>query len=131
MNYLDANLPQRWIGRATGDNMSLTCWPPRSLDLTPCDFLLWGYVKDKDFVALVPVTLYDLKQRITTATAGVDEDMLTRVWQEFDYRVNICRVTKGAYIEHLKVAVTNFQSFSTKLCIVSVDILISLWFIKC
>jgi hypothetical protein len=27
-NYLDANLPQRWIGRATGDNMSLTCWSP-------------------------------------------------------------------------------------------------------
>jgi hypothetical protein len=23
-NYLDANLPQPWIGRATGDNMSLT-----------------------------------------------------------------------------------------------------------
>jgi hypothetical protein len=49
----------------------------------------------------VPVTLDDLKQRITTATAGVDEDMLTRVWQEFDYRVDICHVTKGAHIEHL------------------------------
>jgi hypothetical protein len=44
--------------------------------------------------------LDDLKQRITTAAAGV-EDMLTRVWQEFDYRVDICRVSKGAYIEHL------------------------------
>jgi hypothetical protein len=45
------------------------------------------YVKDKDFVPPVPVTLDDLKQRITTATAGVDADMLTRVWQESDYRV--------------------------------------------
>jgi hypothetical protein len=62
---------------------------------------LWGYVKDKVFIPPVPVTLDDLKQRITTATAGVDEDMLTRVWQGFDYRVDICRVTKGAYIEHL------------------------------
>jgi hypothetical protein len=53
---------------------------------------LWGYVKDKVFVPPVPVTLDDLKQRITTATAGVDEDMLTRVWQEFDYRVNICHI---------------------------------------
>jgi hypothetical protein len=77
--------------------MSLTWWPPRSPDLTPCAFLLWGYVKDKVFVPPVPVTLADLKQRITTATAGVDEDMLTRVWQEFDY----IRVTKGAYIEYL------------------------------
>jgi hypothetical protein len=62
---------------------------------------LWGYVKDKVFVPPVPVTLDDLKQRITTATAGVDEDMLTRVWQEFDYRVDICRVTKGAHNEDL------------------------------
>jgi hypothetical protein len=62
---------------------------------------LWGYVKDNVFVPPVPVTLDDLKQRITRATTGVDEDMLTRVWQEFDYRIDICFVTKGAYIEHL------------------------------
>jgi hypothetical protein len=81
--------------------MSLTSWPPRSPDLTYCDSFLWGYVKDKVFVPPVPVTLDDLKQRITTATAGVDKDMLTRVWQEFDYRVDMGRVTKGAHIEHL------------------------------
>jgi hypothetical protein len=81
--------------------MSLTCWPPRSPDLTPDDLSWGGYVKDNVFVPPVPVTLDDLKQRITTATAGVDEDMLTRVWQEFGYRVDICRVTKGAHIEHL------------------------------
>jgi hypothetical protein len=45
--------------------------------------------------------LDDLKHGITTATAGVDEDMLTCVWQEFDYRIDICRVTKGGHIEHL------------------------------
>jgi hypothetical protein len=39
-------------------------------------------VKDKVFVPPVPVTLDGLKQRITTATAGVGEDMLTRVWQD-------------------------------------------------
>jgi hypothetical protein len=75
--------------------------------------------------------LDDLKQHITKATAGVDEDMLTRVWQEFDYHVDICRVTKGSHIERLKVAVTNFQIFSTKPCIASVDILNSLGFTKC
>jgi hypothetical protein len=80
--------------------MSLRCWPPRSPDLTPCVFL-WGYVKDKVFVPPVPVTSDDLKQRITTAAAGVDEDKLTRVWQEFDYRIDICRMTKGAHIEYL------------------------------
>jgi len=27
--------------------------------------------------------------------------ILTRVWQEFEYRINVCRVTIGAHIEHL------------------------------
>jgi hypothetical protein len=52
------------------------------------------------FMGICPVTLDDLKQRITTATAGVD-DTLTRVSQEFDYCVDIYRVSKGAQIEHL------------------------------
>jgi hypothetical protein len=60
-----------------------------------------GLCQRQGFVPPVPVTLDDLKQRITTVTAGVDEDMLTRVWQELDYRVDICRVTKGAHIKQL------------------------------
>jgi hypothetical protein len=28
--------------------------------------------------------------------------MLQRVWQELDYRIDICRVTKGGHIEHLE-----------------------------
>ena len=28
-------------------------------------------------------------------------DMLTRVWQELEYRIDVCRVTRGAHIEHL------------------------------
>jgi len=34
---------------------------------------------------------------IETITA----DMLQTVWNELDYRVNVCRITKGAHIEHL------------------------------
>ena len=26
---------------------------------------------------------------------------LTRVWQEFEYRIDVCRDTHGAHIEHL------------------------------
>jgi len=28
-------------------------------------------------------------------------NMLTRVWQELEYRIDVCRVTRGAHIEHL------------------------------
>jgi hypothetical protein len=26
---------------------------------------------------------------------------LTRVWQELEYRIDVCRVTRGAYLENL------------------------------
>jgi hypothetical protein len=32
---------------------------------------------------------------------NIDAPMLTRVWQELDYRIDVCRVTRGAHIEHL------------------------------
>jgi hypothetical protein len=45
--------------------------------------------------------VYDLKQRIRTAAASVEEDMLLCVWNELNYRIDICHVTKGSRIEHL------------------------------
>ena len=58
-------------------------------------------VEDRVFVPPLPVSLNEQKQRITTAVAKVDEDMLRSVWTELDYRIDICRVTKGSHIEHL------------------------------
>ena len=36
--YLNHTLPLRWIGRSGQDDLVLNSWPPRSPDLTPCDF---------------------------------------------------------------------------------------------
>ena len=58
-------------------------------------------VEDRVFVPPLPVSLNELKQRITTSVANVDEDMLTSVWTELDYHIDICHVTKGSHIEHL------------------------------
>jgi len=41
-----------------------TPWPPRSSDITPLDFFLWGYVKDKVFSTPIP-DITNLKARIT------------------------------------------------------------------
>jgi hypothetical protein len=30
--------------------------------------------------------------------------MLTRVWQEPEYRIDVCRVTRGAHIEYLHLS---------------------------
>ena len=39
-----------------------------SPDATPCDFFLWGYVKDQDYVPPLPASIPELKVRIRTAT---------------------------------------------------------------
>jgi hypothetical protein len=49
------------------------------------------------YTACIP----DLKNRITVAMETIALDMLIRVWQELYYRLDVCRVTKGAHIEHL------------------------------
>ena len=43
-------------------------WPPRSLDLTPCDFFLWGYLKAKVYIS-PPIDLNDLQARIRQEVA--------------------------------------------------------------
>ena len=44
--------------------------------------------------------LADLTPRIIAAVKNIDAPMLTRVWQELEYRIDVCRVTRGAHIEH-------------------------------
>ena len=48
-----------------------------------------------------PASLEELKQRITTALQTATKDMLQRVWEELEYRIDMCRVSGGGHIEHL------------------------------
>jgi hypothetical protein len=32
---------------------------------------------------------------------NIDAAMLMRVWQELEYGIDVCHVTRGAHIEHL------------------------------
>jgi hypothetical protein len=66
-----------------------------------CDFFLWGDVKEQVFVPPLPLDIDELKLRIITAVRTIDRNMLERVWDELDYRLDICWVTIGAHIEHL------------------------------
>jgi hypothetical protein len=45
-------------------------------------------------------SFFYLKARIIAAVKNIDAPMLTRVWQEHEYRIEVCRVTRGAHIEH-------------------------------
>jgi len=90
---LDAIIPDRWSGRD-----GPTPWPPRLSDITPLDFFLWRYVKDKVFSTPVP-DITNMKARITDTFATITEDMLENTWRETDYQLDILRATKGAHVE--------------------------------
>jgi hypothetical protein len=49
----------------------------------------------------MPRDLPQLRRRIVEAVAAIKRQILRSVWQELDYSIDICRVTKGGYIEHL------------------------------
>jgi hypothetical protein len=73
-----------------------------STNPTPCDFCLWGFVKDKVYVPPLQRYLPELRQRIMATVETIDVDMLQRGGQELDYyRIDVRRVTSGGHMEHL------------------------------
>ena len=53
------------------------------------------------YVPPLSASIPELKVLIRTAIETITTDMLQTVWNELDYRVDVCRITKGAHIEHL------------------------------
>lgn len=94
--YLDLVFPNRWIGRG-----GPTAWPPRSPDLTPLDFFLWGFLKDKVFRAGFPENLQEMQNRIVENCMLVDAEMLARVRASFQDRIFICMQEDGKQFEQL------------------------------
>lgn len=90
---LNNKFEQRWIGRG-----GPIAWPPRSPDLTPCDFFLWGYVKNIVYSQKIRDVAH-LKERIYEAVSSVTRDMLHSVWAEIDHRLDVCRAIGGGHIE--------------------------------
>ena len=54
----------------------------------------------KVLVPPLPCDLAELKARIVAAVKNIDAPMLTSVWQELESRIDVCRVTRSAQIEH-------------------------------
>jgi hypothetical protein len=75
-------------------------WPPCSPDLNPCDYFLWGYLKDKVFSS-APRTLPELKERIKESCARVTRGMLTRIVENFVLCLQVVREFQGAHIKHV------------------------------
>ena len=53
------------------------------------------------YVPPLPASIAELNVGIRTAIETITADMLQTVWNELDYRVDVCRITKGSHMEHL------------------------------
>lgn len=75
-------------------------WPPRSPDLTPLDFFLWGYLKSKVYVT-PPANLDDLEMRIRNEMDILRQDrtMVRRAVNSMTARAGLCVQRNGGHVE--------------------------------
>ena len=92
---LDEKFPKRWIGRRGPIE-----WTARLPDLTPCDFFLCGYAKQKVYQQKI-TDIADLKQKITNEIRSISQDTCRRVFSEIQKRMILVKKQNGAYIEQL------------------------------
>ncbi|GFY14472.1 uncharacterized protein TNCV_1315261 [Trichonephila clavipes] len=70
-------------------------WPPRSCDLTPLDYFLWGYVKSLVF-ADKPQTRDHLEDNIRRVMADIRPQMLEKVIKNWTSRLDYIRASRGS-----------------------------------
>ncbi|GFU64614.1 uncharacterized protein TNCV_2682471 [Trichonephila clavipes] len=71
-------------------------WPPKSCDLTPLDFFLWGYVKSLVYVDK-PQTLEHLEDNIRHVIANIRSQMLEKVIENWTSRLDYTRASRQSY----------------------------------
>ncbi|GFX93955.1 putative DD41D transposase [Trichonephila clavipes] len=70
-------------------------WPPRSCDLTPLDYFLWGYVKSLVY-ADKPQTLDHLEDNIRRVIPDIRPQMLEKVIENWTSRLDYIRASRGS-----------------------------------
>ncbi|GFU86934.1 uncharacterized protein TNCV_3442041 [Trichonephila clavipes] len=77
-------------------------WSPRSPDLTPADFLLWGYLKSRVYLSC-PSSLSELKDAIRREVSSIHPDKLHSAVAGFVTRLECLLPCGGGHMEHILV----------------------------
>ncbi|GFX51114.1 transposable element Tc3 transposase [Trichonephila clavipes] len=75
-------------------------WPPRSCDLTPLDYFLWGYVESLVYVDK-PQTLDHLEDNIRRVIADIRPQMLEKVIENWKSRLDYMRASRGSHMPEI------------------------------
>ncbi|GFS52973.1 hypothetical protein TNCV_331122 [Trichonephila clavipes] len=81
-------------------------WPPRSCDLTPLDYFLWGYVKSLVY-ADKPQTPDHLEDNIRRVIADIRPQMLEKVIENWTSRLDYIRASRGSPMPEIIFKIVN------------------------
>lgn len=95
INLLRTKFNNRVISRFGDVN-----WPPRSCDITPLDYFLWGALKDKVY-ADNPQTIDHLKQNIQAQIAQIELQTVNNVLENWCSRMGYCRASRGGHLNEI------------------------------
>lgn len=96
LKFLDDN-----FGNFGNNIISRGCemeWPPRSPDLTPADFWLWGYLKSRVYLR-APNNILELKNAIRSEITNITSDQLQSAVYSFANRIESVFNADGGHIE--------------------------------
>ncbi|CAK9801727.1 Transposable element Tc3 transposase [Anthophora quadrimaculata] len=95
LELLQEKFPGRVISRRSDVE-----WPPRSCDLTPLDFFLWGYVKSLVY-SNKPITIDQLENNIVKTIGEIQPELCNRVMQNWTSRIESCKRSRGGHLNDI------------------------------
>ena len=105
--WIDEKFPSRWIGRRKPFD-----WPVPLPNLTPCDFFLWGYLKD--IVFKEPCTsVMQLQDKIQEICAAITKAMCRKVYHSVAQRPRNCLQKNGQFLSSYFFSIMNTFNCST------------------
>ena len=95
--WLNRTFPNKWLGRNTDPR-----WPPRSPDITPLDYFLWGYLKQKVYKDRPFNNVEELETSIRVHCRNIPANVLRSTINEFYERTIRCIEREGGHTETLR-----------------------------
>jgi len=91
---MNHKIPNRWIGRGGAQN-----WPPRSPDLNPSNYHVWGYMKAMVYAHKLNMRELLLQQILSTARSIINSAVLYKVTSPLVTQVRKCIQADRGHLE--------------------------------
>ena len=93
--WYDETFPDHWIGRRGSVE-----WAPRSPDLNPLDFSVWGYLKAKVYGTKIRDRDH-LHHRIAAEYRAISPEMVSNILENLVTRLHLCLENGGNHFENI------------------------------